>query len=167
MNAKNPLGLPVARFDHRFRSTDLLLFIAERNVPGSPNPQKMADSDRFRIAICSNSLGKSAAGHDILRKLEAAQAHGFDGVEIAVECLEAHAASPSFSKHGSRPSRLRLAAKDIFDKAQSLSLKIVALNPFGAYDGLADPKDVAIRLEEAELWCQLCQILQAPIFQAR
>lgn len=133
----------------------------------SPHTEKMAESDRVRIAICSNSLGKTAAGHDILSKLQAARAHGFDGVEISIECLEAHAASPPFSEHWSRPGRLRLAAKDIFDKAQSLSLEIPALNPFGAYDGLANPRDVEERLVEAELWCQLCQILQAPILQAR
>ena len=63
----------------------------------------MAESDRVRVAICSNSLGRFAAAHDILCKLEAAWAHGFDGVEIAIECLEAHAASHLFQDMGQVP----------------------------------------------------------------
>ncbi|KAF9890138.1 hypothetical protein FE257_006299 [Aspergillus nanangensis] len=115
----------------------------------------------IKIAIASNSMGKSAAGHSILRKLEAARSHGFEGVEIAFECLEAHATSFS----GSRAESLRAASRDVAAKAASLSLTLIALNPFGAYDGLKDAAEVASRLEEAELWCQLCQIMRIPIFQ--
>lgn len=117
----------------------------------------------IKIAVASNSLGKSAAGHTICSKLQAAKAHGFDGVELAFECLDAHAST--FTSLKSRKDRLSAAAADIFKAASSLGLYLIALNPFGAYDGLKHPKDVDVRLQEAELWCQLCQILHIGIFQ--
>ncbi|KAF2094965.1 xylose isomerase-like protein [Rhizodiscina lignyota] len=125
----------------------------------------MVQSSDIRIAISTNSLGKSAAGHGIHRKMEAARAHGFDGVEVAWECLEAHATSGAFSGEPSHAERLRAAARDVVKKADSLSLEIIAVNPFGFYDSLADPEDIEARLKEAELWCQVCNILRASIFQ--
>jgi 4-hydroxyphenylpyruvate dioxygenase len=119
----------------------------------------------IKVAIATNSLGKSAAGHTIHRKLQAAKAHGFDGLEVAFECLEAHAAT--YILHQSRNDRLLAAAGDVFKLATSLGLELIALNPFGAYDGLKDPHDVEIRLQEAELWCQLCQVMHIRIFQVR
>lgn len=116
----------------------------------------------IKVAIASNSLGKSASGHTLLRKLESAKIHGFDGVEIAIECLEAHASS---FPHSSRASRLRAAAANVDQKAQELSLALIALNPFGAYDGLVDPVEISSRLEEAELWFDLCRLMRIPIFQ--
>ena len=117
----------------------------------------------IRVAIASNSLGKSAAGHTINRKLEAAKAHGFDGVEVAIECLDAHASSSP--THTSRAARLRAAAADVRRKATELGLSLIALNPFGAYDGLTDPGEIKTRLDEAELWFQLCALMDIPIFQ--
>lgn len=122
---------------------------------------------QVRIAIATNGLGKSRAGHCIRKKLKAAKRYGFDGVEVAFECLEAHSQSPTFGSHNTRSECLRAAARDIRKAATDLSLEIIALNPFGAYDGLADEKDVEERLNEAELWLQLCDILQAPILQVR
>lgn len=117
---------------------------------------------RCKIAIATNSLGKSAAGHDIIHKLRVAKAHGFEGVEVAIECLEAHAAG---FPEKTRAARLRAAASDVFLETSSLSLSIIALNPFGAHDGLSDPLDIESRLEEAEVWLQLCVIMRAPFFQ--
>lgn len=116
----------------------------------------------IKVAIASNSLGKSASGHTLFHKLESAKAHGFDGMEVAMECLEAHA---SCFPQSCRASRLRAAATDVERKAQELSLSLVALNPFGAYDGLLDPIEIESGLEEAELWCDLCRLMQIPIFQ--
>jgi 4-hydroxyphenylpyruvate dioxygenase len=118
----------------------------------------------IKVAIASNSLGKSSSGHTLLHKLEAAKLHEFDGVEVAIECLEAHASS--FSQP-SRASRLRAAAADVSRKAQDLALSLIALNPFGAYDGLVDLAEVESRLEEAELWFELCRLMRIPIFQVR
>lgn len=117
----------------------------------------------FKIAVATNSLGKSAAGHTIHRKLEAARSHGFDGVEVAFECLDAHA--DTLTSLSTREDRLRAAASEVYSKASSLSLSLIALNPFGAYDALTTSEDVDLRLKEAELWCQLCQIMHIPIFQ--
>jgi 4-hydroxyphenylpyruvate dioxygenase len=116
-----------------------------------------------KVAIATNSLGKSAAGHTIHRKLEVAKSNGFDGVEVAFECVDAHA--DTFSSLETREDRLRAAASDIFNKASSLSLSLIALNPFGAYDGLVEARDVEERLVEADLWCQLCRIMHIPILQ--
>ncbi|CAK7234621.1 hypothetical protein SCUCBS95973_008996 [Sporothrix curviconia] len=119
---------------------------------------------RIQIAIASNSLGKSAAGHTILRKLEAASQHGFEGMEISIECLEAHATSV-FAALPTRPARLSAAAADVRQRADTLGMQLIALNPFGAYDGLRDAAEVDARLEEAELWFDLCAILRVGIFQ--
>ena len=87
----------------------------------------------IRVAIATNSLGKSAAGHTIYRKIQAAKTHGFDGCEVAFECLDAHAAT--YVSLPSRNDRLLTAAKDVYEFANSLGLELIALNPFGAYDG--------------------------------
>lgn len=116
-----------------------------------------------KVAVATNSLGKSVAGHAINRKLQAAKAHGFDGVEVAFECLDAHAAT--FTSLEIREHRLRAAARGVYATASSLGLKLIILNPFGAYDGLKDSRDVDVRFVEAELWCQLCQIMHIGIFQ--
>lgn len=117
----------------------------------------------IKVAIATNSLGKSVVGHTIHRKLEAAKLHGFDGVEVAFECLDAHAAT--FTSLTTRNDKLRAAASDVYSKATSLFLNLIALNPFRDYDGLRSAQEVDARLEEAELWCQLCQIMRIPIFQ--
>lgn len=122
-------------------------------------------AQQVRIAIATNGLGKSRAGHCIRNKLKAAKRHGFEGVEVAFECLEVHSQSPAFASHGTRPACLKAAARDVWEAASDLTLEVIALNPFGAYDGLVDEKDVEERLNEAELWLQLCDILQAPILQ--
>ena len=124
-------------------------------------------ADQVRIAIASNGLGKSRAGHGLRKKLSAARKHGFDGVEVAMECLEVHSHSPAFASQETRAGRLSAAARDVRKVATDLSLEIIALNPFGAYDGLADDHDVEEQLKEAELWLQLCDILEAPILQVR
>src|SRR5690625_2455785 len=105
-------------------------------------------AQQVRIAVCSNGLGKSRAGHGIRKKLEAAKRHRFEGVELAFECLEVHSQSPAFAIHDTRPARLSAAARDVRKAATNLSLEIIALNPFGAYDGLADESDVEERLKE-------------------
>ncbi|KAH8888917.1 xylose isomerase-like protein [Thozetella sp. PMI_491] len=125
----------------------------------------MAEAPGLRIAIATNSLGKAAAGHHLHRKLEVARAAGFDGVELAIECLEAHAASTQFQVESTRADRLRAAARDIYAKARAESVEIIALLPFGDFDCLADPAEINERFQEAELWYQLCQLLHAPIFQ--
>ncbi|KAL4863432.1 hypothetical protein BDV12DRAFT_206483 [Aspergillus spectabilis] len=117
----------------------------------------------IKVAVATNSLGKSVAGHTVKRKLHAAKVHGFDGVEIAFECLDAHAAT--FISLETREDRLRAAACDVYETASSLTIELIALNPFGAYDGLKDSRDVELRLKEAELWCQLCHIMRINVFQ--
>lgn len=119
---------------------------------------------RCKIAISTSSLGKSASGHHITRKLQVAKAHGFEGVEVAFDCLEAHATSFN-TPRATRADRLRAAAKDVFLTASSLQITIIALGPFGSYDCLTDPLVINLRLEEAKLWLQLCSIMEATFLQ--
>ncbi|KAJ6161463.1 hypothetical protein N7470_004859 [Penicillium chermesinum] len=102
-------------------------------------------------------------GTPLREKLEAAKAHGFDGVEVAFECVEANATQ--FNTMATRDDRLRASAADIYEKARSLDLKLIALNPFRDFDGLRNPRQANARLQEADLWCQLCQIMHIPIIQ--
>lgn len=125
-------------------------------------------SRQLRVAIGTNALGKSKAGHDLPTKLQAAKRHGFDGVEVVMECLESYSQSALFDAYGDgRVNRLQAAAKEIRRQATDLSLEIVTLNPFGAYDGLAEEGDILERLEEAEIWLQVLEILDGPILQVR
>ncbi|CAH0019992.1 unnamed protein product [Clonostachys rhizophaga] len=119
----------------------------------------------IRLSVATSSLGKTAAGYHIRQKLRAARAQGFDGVEVAFDCLEGHALLEPFASEDSRASRLLAAAQDIYTLASAESLEIIALTPFGAYDALEHPDDVQDRLQEAELWLQICEKLRAPILQ--
>lgn len=119
-----------------------------------------------KIAISSNSLGKSHAGHGIFRKMEAANAHGFEGMELAFECLEFHSKTLADDVNiSSRENCLRASARSIYEKSVSPSLPLIALNPFGAYDGLSSAAEIDARLQDAKLWCQLCEIMRVPILQ--
>ncbi|KAI9927796.1 hypothetical protein MW887_002648 [Aspergillus wentii] len=117
----------------------------------------------MKISIATNSLGKSSSGHSILHKLSVAKSHHFDGVEVAFECLEHHALT-TYPKL-TRENQLRSAARDVHNTASSLSLQLIALNPFGAYDGLVDEGEVERRLDEARVWCELCEIMGIEFFQ--
>lgn len=122
-------------------------------------------AQKIRVAIATNSLGKPRAGHTIEQKLQAVRKYRYDGIEVAMECLEVHSQASEFAHHSSRRDRLLAAASDIHKKAANLSLEIVALNPFGAYDGLANEGDVEERLKEGTLWLQICDALHCPILQ--
>ena len=127
---------------------------------------EMTSCDGIRVAIGTNALGKPGAGHDIGTKLEAAKRQGFQGVEVAIECLEAHSNTDDFSNNSmGREERLKAAASDIHKRARAFDLQIVALNPFGAYDGLVEEEDIVSRLQEGKLWIELCNALHAPILQ--
>lgn len=126
------------------------------------NSSKM---NRIRVAIATNAMGKSAAGHDILTKTKAAKIHGFDGIEVAFECLEAHALSMNFNHLAIRSEKLKASAHEVHRLTKDLSLEIVSLQPFGFFDALTESHDIETRLQEAELWLQLCDIMEAPILQ--
>jgi 4-hydroxyphenylpyruvate dioxygenase len=123
--------------------------------------------EQCKIAIATNALGKAAAGHSIERRLRTAKQAGFDGVEVAIECLEALAADNSPSEHQHRAVNLRKAAIYTRKIADSHSLKIIALNPFAAFDALKDDSAVESRLQEAKLWLELCNLMRCEILQVR
>jgi 4-hydroxyphenylpyruvate dioxygenase len=123
----------------------------------------MDSSLQLRIAIATNSLGRAGAGHSMRVKLLAAHQHGFQGVEISMDCLAHHAGLDQFAVWEARADRLLAAAADLSNTAKSLSLEIMALNPLGALDSLMDTFDLVESLKEAELWLQICNVMKCPM----
>lgn len=90
-------------------------------------------------AIASISLGRSSAGHDILTKIRVAKSVGFAGIEIFFECLE-HLAHHTEVSPGTYPDVTALlnAANEVRRTCDEIGMKVLALLPFGFYDGLLD-----------------------------
>lgn len=104
----------------------------ERKEPATKMPRK--------LAIPTASLGHVSAGHTLTTKLDAAQAHGYQGVEITQDDL--FAVATRHLHHGATTAvrmddQLR-AAEIIQTWCQSRGLHIICLQPFTQYEGLAD-----------------------------
>ena len=116
-------------------------------------------------AIATVSLGRAAAGHDILHKLEEASIAGFQGVEVFFECLE-HFAHQTFDVDscGYRPCMIE-AAKAVQRACITHGLKVVCLQPFMFYDGLIDELEHSNKLQTLRLWFELCHELHTDLIQ--
>lgn len=119
----------------------------------------------MRPAIATVSLGRSTAGHDILSKLRAASAFGFEGVEIFFECLEHHGRKLSLAGGCSEAASLLAAASDVRKTCDELGLEVVCLQPFTFYDGLVDEERHRQRIEDARLWFRICRVLETDLIQ--
>lgn len=120
-----------------------------------------------KIAIASLNLGRASAGHKLRAKFEAAATAGFEGIELAYDCLLHHAKSLSTQAsirdwEHSEADALRLAAKDARKIADELKLDIMALEPLMGYDGIIDWQP---KFAQGVLWIELCKILGAKILQ--
>lgn len=116
-------------------------------------------------ALATVSLGRASAGHDIIKKLHQASVHGFKGVEIFFECLEALA---SKNQDASRaPSRQEIvdAAIVVQETCKELNLQVVCLQPFVYYEGLVDEHQRQQRLQDLIFWFEICQILKTDLVQ--
>ncbi|CAM6089254.1 unnamed protein product [Calypogeia fissa] len=106
--------------------------------------------------LSSHSLGRHYAGHDIKTKLQAAASHGFRGIELVFEDIEAVA---SRLPGGPTHSNLIAAAEEIRKLTESLSLTIIDLQAFSQYEGLISRTAHAMAIEKAKLWFKLAHVL--------
>lgn len=105
----------------------------------------------IKWAIASNSLGTHPS-HSLERKLCAAVAHNFTGIEIVHGELLAHAA-----EHGQAPLA---SAQQVRALATFLNLTIVSLSPLKHFDG-NNALPLAERLARAREWITLAVALGA------
>lgn len=121
----------------------------------------------FKPAIASMSLGRAYADHKLPFKLDQAQSHGFEGIEVFYEDLEYLARDESEISAEETPSdEAQLgAAKTIRKLCDERDLAIIGLQPFMHYEGLTDRKEHAKRIEKMKLWCKLAKILGTDIIQ--
>lgn len=107
-------------------------------------------------SICTMSLGRCFAGHELPHKLDMARKYGFEGVEVFYEELvELTKTMPG----GNTPSNQLAAAKILRQLCDSRGLTIICLQPFMHYEGLVDREQHWRRLEEMHLWVQLAHTL--------
>ncbi|KAL3420084.1 4-hydroxyphenylpyruvate [Phlyctema vagabunda] len=115
----------------------------------------------YQLAIASMSLGRAWV-HEIAPKFAAAAAAGIPGIEIFYEDLVYHA---SALPGGLSNDNLLLAAHEIRDICDSLSLTIMGIGPFYGYEGILDPVARAHKIEEMKLWFQFAKILGTDVIQ--
>lgn len=117
-------------------------------------------------AIASISLGRSSAGHDLLTKIRVAKLAGFEGIEIFFECLEHLALQKGgLPSNYSREAALLDAANEVRRTCDETGLKVLALLPFGFYDGLLSDETRQKKIEELKLWFKLCHVLGTDMIQ--
>ncbi|KAI1393062.1 xylose isomerase-like TIM barrel [Hypoxylon trugodes] len=115
-----------------------------------------------RLAITSISLGRCSAGHSIIRKLDVAKLHGYNGIELFHEDL----LKVAEQLPGDFIQNCELqAAHAIYKLCQGRGLTIVSLQPFLHYEGLLDRQAHLKRLEQLLFWFKLARALHTDIIQ--
>ncbi|KAK9358986.1 xylose isomerase-like protein [Lipomyces starkeyi] len=112
-----------------------------------------AIAPQFPISIASLSLGR-ASHHDLAKKIHAASAAGFQGVELFYEDIEFHA--KQYSDNSFEESILK-SAKVFKDLCDECNLKVLVLQPFMNYDGLLDPVEHAQQIVKIKLWFKIAK----------
>ncbi|TQS31742.1 hypothetical protein Golomagni_07967, partial [Golovinomyces magnicellulatus] len=106
----------------------------------------------LKPSICSISLGRVAAGHSILHKLDVAASHGFKGIELFHEdILSLSSSMPG----GSSLENQFAAAENIGRRCQQLGLTVLCLQPFMQYEGLLDRQQHQKRIAEMHHWVDM------------
>ncbi|TVY84444.1 3-dehydroshikimate dehydratase [Lachnellula suecica] len=125
-----------------------------------------AASMLFRPAISSMSLGRAWL-HKLPNKLDQAQVHGFEGIEVFYEDLEylAREERGITSNETPTPEAQIRAAYTIKKLCDERNLTIIGLQPFMHYEGLLDRAEHAQRIEKMKLWFKLAKILGTDIIQ--
>ncbi|KAI8659993.1 hypothetical protein NCS56_01217900 [Fusarium sp. Ph1] len=118
----------------------------------------------LRLAIASVSLGRSAAGHGLIHKIQQAALHSFQGVEIFYECLEHLACS---LPGGLSEKNLLAAAEKTRAACDSHGITVVCLQPFGSAEGLLDAEAREDMFQRLRLWIKIshalgCDLIQVP-----
>ncbi|KAB8231548.1 sugar phosphate isomerase/epimerase family protein [Aspergillus alliaceus] len=111
-----------------------------------------------RLGIASMSLGRPGI-HDLLSKLRAASAYGFQGMELFFDDLD-HLAKSSF--HGDHFA----AAHHVHHVCTTLHISIICLQPFWHYEGLLDRNEhKRLLTEKLPKWFKLAAILGTDLIQ--
>lgn len=106
--------------------------------------------------ICTMSLGRSFAGHDLQHKLEIAKNSGFMGIELFFEDLEDHAKRMA----GASPTTDLLAvASQIRDWCDERQLEIICLQPLMHFGGLINRQHQKESLTTVALWVEVAAAL--------
>ncbi|KAG9726917.1 xylose isomerase-like protein, partial [Aureobasidium melanogenum] len=122
---------------------------------------------KYTPAIASMSLGWAWV-HDFEKKMTAASASGFQGMEIFYEDLEYFAKSldPSADQNATPPPiQLVTAAKKVKTICDQNGLRIIGLQPFLFYEGLRDRQQHARLIEKLHVWFDIVDALDTDIIQ--
>ncbi|KAJ3493050.1 hypothetical protein NLG97_g4984 [Lecanicillium saksenae] len=115
-----------------------------------------------KLAITSISLGRGTAGHDFAHKMSMAQQNGIEGVELFHEDLLVIAQS---LPGGATKSNELEAARIIYSICQQRSIKVICLQPFWHYEGLADRCKHLEHIEKLNFWFLLAKALGTDMIQ--
>lgn len=107
------------------------------------------------------SLGRAWV-HKLDHKLDQAQQHGFQGIELFYEDLEYYT---KYHYPDTTPERQLAAAAEIKNLCDQRSLTIVSLGPFAHCEGLRDPAARQAMFERLGLWIELAHVLGTRIIQ--
>jgi 4-hydroxyphenylpyruvate dioxygenase len=121
---------------------------------------------KYIPAIASMSLGRAWV-HDIEKKIKAASASGFKGLEIFYEDLEYLTYPSALSPDAPTPSPAQLlnAAKRIRQLCDDNNLTIIGLQPFLFYEGLRDRQQHDRLIEKLHVWFDIVDILGTDMIQ--
>ncbi|ATY65161.1 xylose isomerase-like TIM barrel [Cordyceps militaris] len=115
-----------------------------------------------QLAITSISLGRSAAGHDFVHKMNMAQSYGYKGIELFHDDLAAVART---LPGGLIKSNELEAARTIHLICQQRGIKVICLQPFWHYEGLADRKEHEAQIEKLKFWFRIAKALGTDLIQ--
>ncbi|KAH7377435.1 sugar phosphate isomerase [Cadophora sp. MPI-SDFR-AT-0126] len=115
----------------------------------------------YRPSIASMSLGRAWL-HNLVPKLDQAELHGFEGIEVFYEDIEYHT-KQLFGTIDDE--NLISAAENIRQLADERRLEIICLQPFMHYEGLIDREEHAKRITKLKLWFKIAKALHTDTIQ--
>lgn len=115
----------------------------------------------YRLGIATMSLGRAWV-HQLSTKLDAAAAHGIEGVEIFYEDLEYLAQD---LPGGLTDDNRLTAAKQIRKMCDDRNLEIICLQPLMHYEGLVDRREHERMIQKLKLFFLIVKELRTDIVQ--
>jgi 4-hydroxyphenylpyruvate dioxygenase len=126
-----------------------------------PQEYEASTGDRYLPAIATMSLGNSLR-HSLDKKLEAAAAVGFHGIELFWDDLVAYG-EQRLSVTNMCDEEFVATARDLKEICDGLKLSIISLQPFRNYDGLTDPEEHRKKIREFKLWISVANELDCSV----